>query len=1141
MRLRHLLFAALLPLADRGVAAPRIVNLDVSQRPGTDLVDVGYDLEGGGYGAVRIRLEVSSDGGASYAVPATAVSGDAGEGIVPGAGKAIVWDAGVDWGGNLGTRMRLRLRAETGFVEIPGGAFTMGRTSGDADADAPPAAAILATFYLAETETTKALWDSVRGWALANGYSDLGAGAGKAADHPVHSVSWIDVVKWCNARSEMEALTPCYTVSGAVLRTGAADPEVDWSANGYRLPTEAEWEKAARGGVAGKRFPWGGDTISHAEANFRNDGGEGYQTGGAGHHPGWDSGSPPYTNPVGTFAANGSGLFEIAGGVSEWCWDWYDENAYANGALNPRGPASGTNRVFRGGAWGSVAADCRAARRNKGAPSGSDGERGFRVARGRLFDRFASIPGGAFAMGRTSGDTDADAPPVVVTIGSLSLQESETTLAEWDEVRAWAVANGYADLAAGNGKAADHPVHSVGWFDAVKWCNARSEREGLTPVYSVGGAVMRSGTGLPTADWAADGYRLPTEAEWERAARGGIAGVRFPWGADTITHLEANYFSSAVFYAYDTSATRDFHPSFSSGGAPYTAPAGSFGANGFGVADLSGNVSEWCWDWYDSSYYASSNGTSDPRGAAPSGYRAMRGGAWNSLANRCRASDRQFALPSESGQATGMRPARVAPAGGESAASSDLTIDTRETATVNLSSLHQVYDGTPRPVTATSDPVGRAVAVTYDGVPTPPTAAGSYAVVATIDEAGYRGSATATLVVAKAAQTISFAPVPAQIATASVNLEATGGASGIPVAFAVAEGPGQVASSTLSFTGAGTVQVVATQEGDANHEAASPVARSVVVTKAGAGVTLTGLVRTYDGLPKTAGAETNPPGLNVALTYDDSATPPVDAGAYAVVGTIDDPRYQGGASRVLVIAPLTQTVSFASPGDRFIDEVVDLSATGGASGNPVTFRVVAGPASIDGTGRLSFTDAGPVTVAADQAGGTNFESAAAVERSFTVLVPRPDVAVGAARGALKGAGLTGAIASQWILLRSREARTVKGRSTVANRVLLPGRRAADSLAVRGRRGNAFFRVAYYGPAGNATAGIVAGRHRTPEIDGSDPAIPYRIAVKPNRRKLTRTNAGRSVISKKSFSSLIRATSSSYAPAFDAGVIQVRTK
>lgn len=1141
MKLRSGSFLALIPLASLGVAAPGVTHLEVSQRPGTDLVDVAYDLEGGGYGSVRIRLEVSSDGGASFLVPVTAVSGDVGEGILPGLGKELVWDAGVDWDGHRGTQVRFRVCAETGLVAIPGGSFTMGRNGSDADADAPPVAVTLATVYLSEAETTKAQWDSVRDWALPNGYPDLGAGAGKAADHPVQSVSWTDVVKWCNARSEREGLTPCYTVSGSVFRAGVAVPDVDWSANGYRLPTEAEWEKAARGGIVGRRFPSGSDSVSHAEANFQNNGGESYQTGGTGSHPDWDSGSPPYTNPVKTFAANGYGLFEMAGGVSEWCWDWYGANTYTNATLNPGGPATGTNRVIRGGSWASPASDCRSARRSQAAPSVTDDKLGFRVARSSLFDSFKTIPGGVFSMGRTSGDSDADAPPIIVTTGSFLLQKSETSQSEWNELRDWALVNGYTDLPLGSGKAEDHPVHSVNWFDAVKWCNARSEYEGLNPVYAVGGSVMRTGTGIPAVDWSADGYRLPTEAEWERAARGGIAGVRFPWGADTITHLEANYFSSASFYAYDTSATRDFHPSYTSGGTPYTSPPGSFAANGFGLVDLSGNVSEWCWDWYDSAYYSTSHGTVDPRGAAPSGYRVMRGGAWNSLANRCRTSDRQFALPSEANHASGLRLARSEPLGSVIATSSDLTIDTRETATVVLSSTSQTYNGTPRPVSATTNPAGLAVNITYDGLSGAPTAAGIYAVVATIDDVGYQGGASATLVIAKASQAIIFPPISPQIATTTLPLAATGGPSGNPVTFTVTTGPGQLSDSTLSFTGAGTVELTASQEGDANHEAAAPVTRSFTVTRAEADVKLTALVHTYNGLPKTAGAETNPPGLNVEFTYDDSATPPVNAGAYAVVGTVSDGRYQGSASRVLVISPLTQTISFDSPGDRFIDEVVGLSAAGGTSGNPVTFRVVEGPALLDESGRLSFLGAGPVTIAADQGGGGNYEASSSVEHTFQVLLPKPDVAVGGARGAMKGIGLTGTIGGQRVSIRSRKARSVKGRFTVANRTFLPDRRAADRLIVRGRKGNAFFRVSYFGSTGNATAGIVSGTHRTPEIDASDAPIPFRITIKPNRKKLVNTTGARSLITKKTFASLIRAESGTYSLALDSGLIRVQAK
>ncbi len=234
----------------------------------------------------------------------------------------------------------------------------MGSTNGRAD-EKPVHSVQVNAFFIAETEVTWGEWRSVLDWAKSHGY-EISEGKGTSDKHPVTDVSWYDSVKWCNAKSEKEGLRACYQVNGGVYRKGEAGTvRCDWNANGYRLPTEAEWEKAARGGLAGKKYPHG-DSLEKKDANFHGSG----------------------TVEVGRYAPNGYGLRDMAGNVWEWCWDRYGVYSLGGGAalMNPQGPEQGSYRVIRGGNWNGSAESCAVAARNRLNPEYRYYNRGFRVA-----------------------------------------------------------------------------------------------------------------------------------------------------------------------------------------------------------------------------------------------------------------------------------------------------------------------------------------------------------------------------------------------------------------------------------------------------------------------------------------------------------------------------------------------------------------------------------------------------------------------------------------------------------------------------------------------------------------------------------------------------------------------------------------
>ncbi|MBP6863790.1 MAG: hypothetical protein KBC32_00825 [Candidatus Didemnitutus sp.] len=208
--------------------------------------------------------------------------------------------------------------------------------------------------------------------------------------------------------------------------------------------------------------------------------------------------------------------------------------------------------------------------------------------------------------------------------------------------------------------------------------------------------------------------------------------------------------------------------------------------------------------------------------------------------------------------------------------------------------------------------------------------------------------------------------------------------SGLPVTFALESGPAQLSGAQLTIIGVGTVRVRASQAGNAQFSPAPDVVRDITAAPAPATVQLGNLSATYDGTAKSISVTTNPAGLATSVTYAGSGTAPTNAGNYAVVATVTDPNYSGAANGTLVIAPASQTITFAPLADRaFSSTPIALSATA-SSGLPVSFTLVDGPADLQGA-TLTLTGAGTVTVRATQAGDANRSAATPVERSFTVL------------------------------------------------------------------------------------------------------------------------------------------------------------
>ena len=465
------------------------------------------------------------------------------------------------------------------MVAVEGGTFTMGATKvqgNDASYDEKPSHQVtLSGYSIGQTEVTQELWQTVMGSNPSSITGDL--------HRPVENVSWDDCQEFITKLNQLTGKT-------------------------FRLPTEAEWEYAARGGNKSQGYKYSGSNTIDDVAWYASNA----------------------SHPVGTKAPNELGLYDMSGNVYEWCYDWYGEEYYRSSpSNNPTGPSSGVSRVNRGGCWSYTAKFCRVTGRNGKFAENRYNYLGLRLAWsqkrgdlngdgqvdvtdvGMLIDmvlgklpsdddpatqtftvngvsfKMIAVKGGTFTMGATAeqgSDAESDENPAhQVTLSDYSIGATEVTQELWQAVMGSNPSYFTGDL--------QRPVEEVSWNTCQQFITKLNQLTGKN-------------------------FRLPTEAEWEYAARGGNKSQGFKYSG-------SNNIGDVAWYKNNNNDE--------------THPVGTKAPNELGLYDMSGNVWEWCQDWYDS---YSSNAQTNPTGPASGSELVYRGGGWSGLAGYCRVSNR---------------------------------------------------------------------------------------------------------------------------------------------------------------------------------------------------------------------------------------------------------------------------------------------------------------------------------------------------------------------------------------------------------------------------------------------------------------------------------------------------------------------
>jgi len=339
--------------------APVVSNVSAVQRTdGSKTVDIYYDVYDAENDTVFVSFKISPDEGVSfetdwhYMPTESCVSGDFYQ-VIPGTNKHIVWNVGNEPVPFDGNQFVIKVIAQDRHFPTPvgnsvlvqGGAFLMGTTLGFLR-EGPRHQVTVSSFIISRYEVTQAEWLAAMGTNPSSHTGNL--------SYPVENISWFDAVIYCNQKSTLDILTPCYTIADTIVTC-------NWAANGYRLPSEAEWEYAARGGNQGLWFVYSGSDNPMEVAFYYGN-------------------SNQETKPVGLLMPNELGLYDMSGNVAEWVWNRYEDYTDAP-QINPIGPETGSHRVNRGGSARLQRPSSRCTYRYYGSPSLPSAYIGFRPVR----------------------------------------------------------------------------------------------------------------------------------------------------------------------------------------------------------------------------------------------------------------------------------------------------------------------------------------------------------------------------------------------------------------------------------------------------------------------------------------------------------------------------------------------------------------------------------------------------------------------------------------------------------------------------------------------------------------------------------------------------------------------------------------